>query len=82
MNNVLTREEALENFTSPMDRTYGVVKDKKQPNLFKIALVDGRGGDIPKEFEGNFTKPLHAEQVIRAHLSNLWDMAKAKSKAK
>jgi len=72
---VLSRDTAMKTLTSPMGRTYGAVKSKVLPGLFKIALVDGKPGDVPKELEGTFTKPFHAEQVIRAHISKLWDQA-------
>lgn len=81
-NDVLTRDSALKNFMSPMGRKYGAIKDPKNPGLCRIGLVDGRPGDIPKEFEGHFTRPGLAEEAILSHLKKLWDQSDEVKKAK
>jgi len=79
---LLTREIGLETLTTPTGRTLAAVKYETNPALLRVAYADGKGGTLPDELQGLYTKRTLAEDAIKSWLGKFWDTSdKAKSKA-
>lgn len=77
---VLTREYGIENFTTPTGRKLGVKKYQVNPGLLEVHYADGKGGSLPEELQGLFTKSTLAEAAIATWLNKFWDISDEASK--
>lgn len=73
---VLTRGEALKDLTTPTGRVLGVVMEQ-QYGLYRIGFVDGKGGALPEEISGKYTKGELARADLNNYLNEMWDTSDA-----
>lgn len=71
---VLSRDEAITSNTTPTGRVLGV-KMLGEYGLYKVKYVDGRGGEVPAEVNGLYTKGEYARADMLRYLSEMWDMS-------
>lgn len=78
---VLTRETALPNLTSPTGRKFEVRSYAPNPSLFEIAFADKKPGELPREFQNHkFTKKDLALKYLQKYLEDFWDTSDSKKK--
>lgn len=73
MEDVLNRDQAMQENMTPTGRKLGVVLEK-QFGLYRVEYIDKKGGELPAEFKGRFTKSMYARQAIDRYLKDMWDM--------
>lgn len=74
MAEVLTRESAIPNFTTPTGRKLGVRQFEPNPSLYEVVFVDKKPGEIPAVFQNHrFTKRKYAEAALLSYLNEFWD---------
>lgn len=81
MAEVLTRETAIPNLTSPTGRKFGVRQFPPNPSLYEVVFVDSKPGEIPAVFNNHrFTKRKYAEDALLKYLTEFWDTSDSKKK--
>lgn len=73
MADVLERETALSDNTTPTGRKLGIILEKHF-GLYKIGYVDGKAGDLPGDLSGRYTKGELAKADLDRYLKYMWDM--------
>lgn len=72
---LLTRAIGIQNLTTPTGRTLSAVKYLANPNLLKIAYVDGKGGTLPDNLTGLYTNSKTACADITKYVTEFWDIS-------
>ena len=72
--NVLTREDSIPNNTAPNGRVFHVVCLNDRV-MFRVDYADKKGGVLPSELEGLWTKATLAESFLRNYLVKMWDIS-------
>ena len=79
---ILTSEKGMKENLLPTGRKLGVVPVKGF-SMYKIAYVDGKGGEIPAQYASNFTTLTYATRELKRFLFDLWAVSdKVSSKRK
>jgi hypothetical protein len=71
---VLTREKAAPQNILPTGRTVGVLPIKGSGRV-KLSYVDGKPGDLPAEFKGEYTGRSMAMRDLARFVNLLWDVS-------
>lgn len=77
--NILSRDAAIEAFTTPTGRVLGIELDRTIGKYF-VRYVDEKGGSLPEELRGQFTAPKYAESLVKRYLNQFWDTSDKASK--
>lgn len=72
--NMLDREAAIKDKLTPTGRKLGVVLEQDVA-LFRVEYTDGKGGALPGELTGKWTKAEWAAENIQRYLKQMWDMS-------
>lgn len=78
---ILTREKAAPQNILPTGRTVGLAHVRGS-GRYKLAYVDGKAGELPKEFAGEYTGINAASRDLARFVSTLWDISDEASKKK
>jgi hypothetical protein len=65
--------------TTATGRKIGVVNSESH-GLFKVALVDGKGGDLPDNLKGRFTGVRFAQEAIDAFVARTFSEVEARTR--
>lgn len=76
---VLTRDVAIPNFTTPTGRKYSIAPSDIVPGTYKVV---SEVGDLPAELSGAFTGRMRAERAIHNYLVALWNYSDHKAEKK
>lgn len=80
MTEVLTRETAIPNKTTPTGRVIGCVPLEHNPAMLTIRFVDGKGGEVPEPLQGLWTGLRQADEAIKDYLTKFWNTSDEASK--
>lgn len=80
MAEVLTRETAIPNLTTPTGRKLGVRYLPQNPNLVEIVFADSKPGELPDKLKGLYTKKSLALAAVNKYLHEFWDTSDNKKK--
>jgi hypothetical protein len=73
---VLTRETAIPELTTPTGRKFGIRPFDQNPSLLEIHYADGKPGELPEKFKHHrFTKKELAVNYIKKYLEEFWDIS-------
>lgn len=73
MVDVLNRDQAMQDSVTPTGRQLGVVLEK-QFGLYRVEYIDKKGGLLPSDLAGRYTKGAYARDAIQRYLKEQWDM--------
>lgn len=77
----LTREQAINNLTTPTGRKFIFKSYMPNPSLLEVHYEDSKGGPLPMELRDHkFTSVRAGEIYLRQLLNKIWDDAEARTK--
>jgi hypothetical protein len=75
-NELLVREKAAPLNITPTGRKLGVIPVKGS-NMYRVAFVDGKAGDLPDAYAGKYTALHYATAAMKDYVSKFWDQSEA-----